>query len=103
MKRYNISEIRNTLVESKFSRANILTMFEAVDIKPAPIMGRWGGYTITLPDGIQLKTKNGIRCKSCPVEVYNENGQYTAFSDGHPIELVYVLNESRVTEVRIFE
>jgi len=95
--------MRNTLVESKYTRANILTMFEAVEVKSTPVIGKWSGSTITLPDGVELKTKRVVKCKGCPVEVYNENGQYTAFDQGRQIELVYVLNESRVTEVRIFE
>ena len=104
MKRYDIAGLKRNIMESTVNRSNILSLFEAEAPKNY-VDGRWGGYTITLPDGIQLKTKNGIRGKDFPVKVFNEDGQYKAFDGEHEIPLVYVLNEAvaRVVEMQIFD
>ena len=104
MKKYAIAGLKQNILESSATRSNILSLLESETPKNY-VVGKWGGYSITLPDGIQLKTKNGIRGKNFPVKVYNENGQYKAFDGEYEIPLVYVLNEavSRVTEIRIFD
>jgi len=73
-------------------------LLESAEPSEPYVIGKWGGNTITLPDGIQLKTKHGVRCKDCPVKVFNKDGQYSAYETSNgvdrQIELTYIINES---------
>lgn len=98
-----VNDLRKKFQESTVKRENILTLLEAMQ-PPVQVMGKWKGCVITLPDGIELHTKYGMKNIE-PYDVYvsNINGQYRAFKDGSEIELSQVVNESRVTAVRFLE
>jgi hypothetical protein len=95
--RYNIANLKRNILESRINRSNILSLLESND--DLWVTGYWKGYEITLPDGIELKTKYGMKMlgSGLPVKVYNKNGQYTAYKEDspEPIELTYVLNEGK--------
>lgn len=111
MKRHNVADLRSKLLESSVTRSNILTLMEAGE--PVNyVVGYWKGYYITLPDGVELLTKRGMKIagKGYQVKVYNKDGQYSATKMNNegvdcPIELVYVMNESdnRVTKIICFD
>lgn len=108
MKRYNVSELKESLLESSATRRNILTLLESSVPSEPYVIGMWKGQSITLPDGIELTTKTGMKMmgEGLPVKVYNKDGQYSAFTDkGAPIELTYIINESddRVTSIIVFD
>lgn len=97
MIRYNLANLKRNILEASVNRSNILTMLEANG--DLWVTGYWKGYEITLPDGVELKTKYGMKMigSGLPVKVYNKNGQYTAYKvdSPEPIELTYVLNEGK--------
>lgn len=88
-------------MESSVNRSTILTMLEA-QTPPEYVTGYWKAYSITLPDGIELATKRGVKMagRGLPVHVYNKDGQYRAVllnsdgSEGRDVELSYVINEA---------
>jgi len=112
MKRYNVASLKNIILESSATRKNILTLLESNLPEEPYVIGRWKGYRITLPDGIELTTKQGMKIagEGCKVKVYNKDGQYTAYRTDHgdlntPIELTYIINESqeRVTDIVVYD
>lgn len=112
MKRYNVASLKNIILESSATRRNILTLLESQEPTEPYVIGRWKGYSITLPDGIELTTKQGMKIAGAgyKVKVYNKDGQYTAYRTDHgdlntPIELTYVINEcqERVTDIVVYD
>lgn len=108
MKRYNISSLKSTILESSATRSNILTMLESTIPEKPYVIGYWKGYRITLPDGIELATKSGMKMagRGLPVKVFNNNGQYSAIEDNRDrkIDLTYVLNEAdSLTDIVVFD
>ncbi|MFA5404611.1 MAG: hypothetical protein WC358_06725 [Ignavibacteria bacterium] len=112
MKRYNVGDLKNAILESSATRHNILTILES-ETPPEPyVIGRWKGYSITLPDGVELTTKRGMKIAGAgyKVKVYNKDGQYTAYMTDHgdletPIELTYVINEAhgQVIDIVVYD
>lgn len=112
MKRYNVRELKGAILESSATRRNILMLLESAEPSEPYVIGRWKGYRITLPDGIELTTKQGMKIagEGYKVKVYNKDGQYTAYRTDHgdlntPIELTYIINEadSRVCDIVVYD
>jgi len=111
VKRHNVSDLRQRLVESRITRDNILCLMESATPPEPYVVGFWKGYSINLPDGVELRTKAGMKMmgKGLPVKVYNKDGQYIAIKEQggeeYPIDLTYVINESveRVTDITVFD
>lgn len=97
---YKIKDLRNKVMESMVNRDNILCLLESNEPPEPYTLGYWKGYTITLPDGVELETKTGMKIagRGYPTKVYNKDGQYSAVSlignEWRPVDLAYVLNES---------
>lgn len=112
MKRYNVESLKSAILESNATRHNILTLLESAQPSEPYVIGRWKGYSITLPDGVELTTKQGMKIAGdgYKVKVYNKDGQYTAYRTDHgdldtPIELTYIINEAqgRVTDIVVYD
>lgn len=111
MKRYNIADLKQTIMESCTTRSNILTMLESTETPKPYVVGKWKAYKVTLPDGIELVTKYGVKMagEGLPVKVYNENGQYRVEAPGpngdRDVELAYILTEcdQRISSFVVFD